>query len=122
MNAQLLDDVKFLLKKQPELFSDVVSALRGKGTNWKLSLNGRTWKNINVEQLEIDLIEAGLFFAYRRHASGLAVHIYTECFHTIIDGRGKEKDVEPYDEMYNAAYDELFIKNLKESTDEKFRK
>ena len=89
----MVEDIKKLVGKRPELFRDVVGWLRHSWRGPVAPASVARWRNINERNLERELKELGFCFGYRPHASGNAVYVWTAPFSVVTDWYGKEHTV-----------------------------
>ena len=91
---EFAEDILSMVSEKPVLFNELVAGLRG---NFMVSVlrpeSSRRWKNVRPDDVEKILRDFGAFFATRKHGAGLAVYVASAQFNTVIDGRGRERDV-----------------------------
>lgn len=82
----LFDDCMAILDRQPMLVSQLERELRdGEGPS------GYHWRKLG--DLELKLEDWGMVRRRRTYASGVAIYVWHSTFTTVVDGRGKTREV-----------------------------
>lgn len=97
-NENLLEDILDLLGDKPVLLNEIIQGLRGPlpGTRVRRPTSKRRWRSVDKREIERLLRDLGAYFARRMHGSGTADYVAAEEFTTVIDGRGKVREVFSY--------------------------
>lgn len=83
-------DILSRIGARPVLLNDLVQDLRDG------ACAGRRWRNVRTDDVVAILRANGAYLATRTHGAGVAIYVAAVPFTSVVDGRGKTRDVAAY--------------------------